>query len=324
LERIALGGLQCAGKGGGFVTDLRADALSPIDTATLWPQLSRLNTEVIATRSAESLLISSGLAATGLARIPRVPRTAVLGLRRGLRYRGVVVCRELGGGAAWEICSLRLARDIDDDATACLLASAADDIARRGGRRIFLRYPEGTPHEEPILESGVRPYMLETLYAVTAQRKGRSSEFRTARRLDRHGLFRLYNRSVPTSVRQNEAATLPEWRALVDSLDCEKEFVLEGVTGINAWTGIGEREVRISISPEVHEALPLAFDLVECQSGQNAALVAAEHQPEIAAEAERRGYPQLGSRYAAARRMVLLHPMKEGVPAPAAGTQPLT
>ena len=55
------------------MSDLRADTLSPIDAATLWPQLHRLDTEVIATRGGENLLVTCGLAATGLTRLPRIP-----------------------------------------------------------------------------------------------------------------------------------------------------------------------------------------------------------------------------------------------------------
>jgi len=47
------------------------------------------------------LLLTSALAATGLANLPRMPRTAVLGVKRGLGYRGVLVARELSGGAGW-------------------------------------------------------------------------------------------------------------------------------------------------------------------------------------------------------------------------------
>ena len=46
------------------MADLRADPLSPIDAGTLWPQLSRLDTEVITIRSTGHILVSSGLAAT--------------------------------------------------------------------------------------------------------------------------------------------------------------------------------------------------------------------------------------------------------------------
>ena len=83
------------------MSELRAEPLSPIDAATLWPQLRRLATEVVATRAGENLLLSSGLAATGLTHLPRMPRTVVVGLRRGLNYRGVLVGRELAGGAGW-------------------------------------------------------------------------------------------------------------------------------------------------------------------------------------------------------------------------------
>src|SRR5262245_31941694 len=120
------------------MSELGAEPLSPIDAATLWPQLGRLDTEIVATRGGENLLVSSGLAATGLTRLPKIPRTVVLGTRRGLGYRGVGVARELAGGAGWEIVSLRISRPKDDEVVVALCEGVCYEVAGRGGRTVYL------------------------------------------------------------------------------------------------------------------------------------------------------------------------------------------
>jgi hypothetical protein len=297
------------------VTDLRADPLSPIDAATLWPQLRRLSTEVIATRAGENLLLSSGLAATGLTNLPRVPRTAVLGLKRGLGYRGVLVSRELAGGAGWETVSLRISRDKDDEAVTALLAGAATEAARRAGRTLYLRYPEGSPHARAIQRAGLMPYRNERLYALRQRDPGSegSAAFRPATRADRAGIFRLYCRVMPEHVRRHEAPTAQDWRAVVDSYDCEREFVAEGDRGLIAWAGVSEREARLMVDTSVEGLGDAALDLVELQLGRQAALVLAEDQGSLEHNAAARGYTPLGVRLMCARRLAVLNPLKEVV-----------
>ena len=300
------------------MSELKADPLSPIDAATLWPQLGRLNTEVIATRGAENLLVSSGLAATGLTHLPRVPRTVVLGVRRGLTYRGVAVARELSGGAGWEVVSLRLARPKDDDTIVALCAGISECVAGRGGRTVYLRYAEGSLHAEALRKGGFFAYRLERLYAVRAGKAQGETPFRPAGRADRHGVFRLYCRAVPEMVRRHEAPTQQDWRAVLDSFECAHEFVLDGPEGLAAWVGIGERESHVLVDDPDGGVVQTTLDLVESQSGRHSTLVVAEHQFPIESAANDRGYTAMGTRLMCARRLALLNPMKEVVAAPVA------
>lgn len=299
------------------MSELRADPLSPIDAATLWPQLHRLCTEVIATRTGENLLLASGLAATGLSHLPRVPRTAVLGVKRGLSYRGVIIARELSGGAGWEVCSLRLARDKDDEAVAALLTGVSQEVAQRGGRTAYLRYAEGSPHAHALRRGGFYAYRLEHLYAVPLTDRSSETPFRPVARADRHGVFRLYCRAVPEIVRRNEAPTQQEWRSVLDSYDCRREFVLDREGGLNAWVGIGERESYLLIDNPGEGVVAAALDLVETQSGRHGALVVAEHQGNIEHAAVERGYTALGVRLMCARRLAVMDTLKEVVAVPA-------
>lgn len=297
-----------------------AEPLSPIDAATLWPQMRRLATEVIATRGGESLLLSSGLAASGLARLPRIarlPRTVVLAVKRGLGYRGVLAARELAGGAGWEIVSLRLGRDKDDDTVLALLNGASQEIARRGGRTLYLRYAEGSPHAAALRRGGMFAYRLERLYALPVSARPGESLFRHAARADRHGIFRLYCRAVPESVRRQEAPTQQDWRAVLDSYDCEREFVLDRETALAAWVGFGAREAHVLIDGAGEGVLDATLDLVETQSARHGALVVAEHQGDIERAAIERGYTALGLRVVCARRLALMKPLKEVIAVPA-------
>ena len=302
------------------MSELRADPLSPIDTATLWPQLHRLNTEVIATRDTENLLVSSGLAATGLTRLPRIPklpRTAVLGVKRGLSYRGVLVARELSGGAGWEVVCLRLSRPKDDDVVIALVSGACQEVARRGGRTMYLRYAEGSPHAPALRRGGMFAYRLERLYAIPPSPRQSETIFRNAERSDRHGVFRLYCRAVPESVRRQEAPTQQDWRAVLGSFDCDREYVLDRSGALAAWVGIGEREAHVLIDGMVEGAVDAALDLVETHAGRHGSLVVAEHQGDIERNAVARGYTAMGVRLMCARRLAVVNSLKEVVAVPA-------
>lgn len=296
------------------MSELRAEPLSPIDAATLWPQLGRLSTEVIATRGGENLLVTSGLAATGLTHLPKMPRTSVLGVRRGLGYRGVCVARELAGGAAWEVDSLRIAREKDDEAITALCDGVAEEIARRGGRTAYLRFAEGSPHARALRQGGFMAYRIEHLYAVGTGSGSAETPFRPATRADRHGVFRLYCRAVPEVVRRNEAPTQQDWRAVLDSFDTDREYVVDIPEGFSAWVGIGERESYVMLDDSSGELLEAALNLVEQHAGRHGTLVIAEHQISLESAAVERGYPQLGVRLMSARRLAVLNPLKEVVP----------
>lgn len=295
------------------MTDLRADALSPIDAATLWPQMSRLGTEVIATRSAENLLVSSGLAATGLSRLPRVPKTVVMGVRPGIKYRGVLVARQLQGGIAWEVDSLRIARDTDPEVVAALLNGTADEVVRRGSRGVVLRHEDGSPHERPIQRSGFRAYVREQLYALppSSRRGEQQTSFRPITGADEAPLFRLYCRAVPEAVRRYEAPTGEHWRAIRDSYACDHEFVLEGEGALAAWVGIGDREARLLSLATESTVTEQAFSLAEAKLGRQGALVISEFQESLARAALAAGFTPLGVRVVCARTLAVTQALAE-------------
>lgn len=310
-----------------MTTELRAEPLSPLDAATLWGQMTRLNTEVVATRTSASLLLNSGIAAarlTNLPHLPRIPHSIVLSVKRGMRHRGVVILTELDGGTAWEVVSLRLAREMDHAAVTSLLAAASDEMVQRGGKRLMMRYAESSPYEDAIHAAGLQSYVSEQLYALPqANVLPGNGRFRTVVRSDRAAIFRLYCRSVPESVRRQEALTQQEYRAIHAAHETAHEYALDHEASMAVWVGIGEREARIMAGAVGGETLDACLDLIEAQPSRPATLVVPEFQPEVASRALERGYGELGARRVSARRMAILNPMKEVVVAGISETMPL-
>ncbi|HJP40605.1 MAG TPA: hypothetical protein QGF35_02740 [Dehalococcoidia bacterium] len=303
------------------MSELRADTLSLIDTATLWPQLHRLDTEAVAARGAGHLFVSSGLAATGLTRLPRIPRTSVLGVRGGLRYKGVVVARELAGGAGWEIVSTRLAQESDDPTLEALLVGAQKECTARGAHTLLVRYPEGSPHGGAFHRSGFTPHTLECLHTLpAAEGVDPTDKFRPATSRDRSGIFRLYCRVVPEHVRKREAATQQEWRSLLDSYECDQGFVAPGEDHPAIWIGGGEREGRILCDESARHLIQDALQLLGKLLDRGGVLVLPEYQPDIEREALELGCERLGTRLLCARRLAILNPLKEAQKVPVPGT----
>jgi hypothetical protein len=230
----------------------------------------------------------------------------------------VAVGRELEGGAGWEVVSLRLARDKDDEVVTALLSTMGHEVAGRGGRNLYLRYAEGSPHKEAIRRSGLMTYRIEHLYAVPPRCDVHvSGLFRLATRADRHGVFRLYCRAVAEHIRRQEAPTQQEWRAVLDSFDCSREFVVERDGSLVAWVGTGDRESRILAEPGIEGLVDAALDVVEASGPHPGTLVLAEDQGYIERCAVARGHGALGVRLVCARRLALLNPLKEVVAVPA-------
>jgi hypothetical protein len=121
---------------------------------------------------------------------------------------------------------------------------------------------------------------------------------------------------VPENVRRHEAPTQQEWRAVLDSFDCHREFVLDREGAIAAWVGIGEREAHVLVDSD-EGGVDATLDLVEACSGRNGSIVIAEHQVDVERHAESRGYTALGVRLMCARRLAVLNPLKEVVAVPA-------
>ncbi|MEX1255904.1 MAG: hypothetical protein WEE64_16355 [Dehalococcoidia bacterium] len=138
---------------------------------------------------------------------------------KGATLRGLVSARRRGSKAAWEIDCLIDAAEDDEGVLLSLLDRLAADAGRAGAEKVFLRMPAGSGTMATVARTGfvawqgerlmvregkVEPHALSAPERATLRRWGRADAYAT---------FRLYNRSVPESVRRVEAATFREWNA---------------------------------------------------------------------------------------------------------------
>ena len=165
---------------------------------------------------------------------------------------------------------------------------------------------------------------LERLFAPSADVVAPlETSFRAARRQDRHAIFRLYCRAVPENVRRQEAVTQQEWRSVLDSYDCDSEFVFERDGVLHGWVGTGSREARLLIDDSDPSLVPAALGLIETKIGRHGIVVLAEHQLAEQRLASERGYTALGTRLTCARRLAMRNSLKEAIAVPAVDTIPL-
>lgn len=296
------------------MSDAHAEPLSPLDAAALWPQLGRLSTEVIATRHGESLLVKSGLAAAHLTNLPKVRRTMVMGMRKGLGYRGVLIARELSGGIAWEVVSLRLARETDDEAIEALLAATAKEVLVRSGHTLYLRYAEGSPHQTAIRHGGFVSYVSETLFAPPPPTAPPGmAALRDIQKSDAYAVFRLYCQACPEAVRRYEAPTFEAWAGAHDAFDVAGEFVAGEEGSLTLWVGLGEREGRLFVRDADKSLTAAALSAIETGVGRSGTLVAYQYQEMVARAALERGYTELGTRMVCARSLAIAQTLAERV-----------
>jgi len=296
------------------MNEAHAEPLSPLDAAALWPQLRRLNTEIIATRHGESLFVRSGLAAAHLTNLPKVRRTMVMGMRKGLGYRGVLIARELSGGIAWEVVSLRLARETDEEAIEALLAAIAKEVLTRSGHTLYLRYAESSPHETAIRHAGLVSYVSETLFAPPepVDPPGMAA-LRDITKSDAYAVFRLYCQTAPEPVRRHEAPTFEAWAAAHDAFDAAGELVAGAEGSLTLWAGLGEREGRLFVRDADETLTIAALSAIETAVGRSGTLVAYEYQETVVRLALERGYTELGTRMVCARSLAISQTLAERV-----------
>ena len=220
--------------------------------------------------------------------------------------------------------SVRLARDMDDETVVALVAAACEEAAHRLSRTVYLRIAEGSPHIAAVRRSGMLAYSLEFLFAPSSDVVAPlETPFRSAIGQDRHAIFRLYCRAVPGHVRRQEATTQQEWRAVLDSYECDHEFVVERDGAIVAWVGAGAREARILIDGDHPDTIVGALDLIETKIGRHGIVVLGEYQIAEHRLASERGYTSLGTRLICARRLAIRTTLKEAIAVSSVETVPL-
>lgn len=153
------------------------------------------------------------------------------------RIRGLISVRSRPSPTSWQVDSLLLGAGPEDlDICLRLLEYISAVGGEVGVQKVFLRVERSSPLAETARQAGLTPYKSELLYwqeslmpmAMAADLPGVTA--RPKRPGDELALFHLYSAAVPSQVREAEAMTFDEWKAIVRkdlSLPTQRELVME-------------------------------------------------------------------------------------------------
>ena len=172
------------------------------------------------------------------------PRRRALTLVEGMHLVAITVLRSRQGARTWEFSHVYASAEALDECGA-LLEQCGAAVAADGAERLFLRIPEGrVPDASPLAavarRSGFYPSLTEWVYQpeqeITEAQGPAMLQLRPRIEADLHPLFRLYNASVPSTVRSAYGLTLDQWRdAQEPALGPVDEYVWEREGALLGW-----------------------------------------------------------------------------------------
>ena len=239
---------------------------------------------------------------------------------RGATIRGLISARRRAKRSAWEVETLI---DVDDDpgVVLSLFSRMVEGITPLGAERVFLRLEEGSPLVEAARSAGFFTYQRETLVRCDNPRPAthHDQRLRARRKEDALGLFHLYSRSAPASVRAIEGLTFREWQAAQESWGKRPtDLVLEEEAAITGWlrfaAGQPARLAAMGDARHIEPILMTGLGRLRGDAGPVYALVP-DYATGLAGILEAHGF-EPDSRYAALAKR-LIKPVEELSPEPA-------
>lgn len=172
------------------------------------------------------------------------------------RIAGVAVLRARCGRRAWEVAHLYASPDglphVRD-----LLESSVGYVAQRGGERVFLRVLYRSPVQDVARQAGFTPCYVEEVFflerSMSASADMPGLPMRPMTTADLHGLFRLYNATVPVNARSMVGLTLDQWAdAREQPQGSAQEFVWEDQGMVRGWLRLTSRKKELEADALLH------------------------------------------------------------------------
>jgi hypothetical protein len=134
---------------------------------------------------------------------------------RGATIRGLISARPRAKRSAWEVEVLIDASE-DESVGLSLFSRMTAGVTKQGAERVFLRLRGDSPLTDQARAAGFFSYGNEVLYRREGSqwRPGEGDlALRSRSKADAFGIFQLYNRVAPATVRAIEGLTFREWQA---------------------------------------------------------------------------------------------------------------
>lgn len=160
---------------------------------------------------------------------------------RGATIRGLISARPRAKRSAWEVEVLINASD-DESVALALFSRMTAGVIKQGAERVFLRLGADSAICETARAAGFFKYGSEILYRRSAGKSAHPEALeglRSRAKSDAFGIYELYRRSAPATVRAIEGLTFREWQAAQEKWGGRaSDLLLEEDGLITAWVRV--------------------------------------------------------------------------------------
>jgi hypothetical protein len=196
---------------------------------------------------------------------------------QGQSIGGLISARQRGNRTVWEIDCLIAATD-DERAIGNLFDQVSSAAGRAGVLKIFLRLELGSDLIAPARRAGFVPYQEEILLRadgpVQSTPLAPDLAVQPRQTSDAFALYRLYNASVPETIRRIEAPTFQQWIAMSErrgSGRSKRDFVVrrddDAIAQVRACPERDRARIDIAALPSAGDTLPGLIDLACIHAG---------------------------------------------------------
>lgn len=229
----------------------------------------------------------------------RLQRQA-LAMVNGMHLLAVSVVRPRQGPRAWEVAHLYVSPKGEERCDS-LLEECVVSVGEQGGERLFWRMEDGSPMETVAWRTGFVAGPHEQVYVLGGEASTDDRyamlQMRSMKSVDLHDVFRLYNASVPASIRSAYALTMDQWQDAQERTEgAADEFVWEREGHLRGWVRVVYEGARPTIEAMLHPDEGAAARLLcgealrLCDKGKQPAWVLQEHQTELLRALEQNGW----------------------------------
>ena len=254
-------------------------------------------------QSASSGLPPFALPAFLLDRFVEHRRENIFGSIDGGRITGLASACRHAGSTSWGVCQL-VAVHGDEQSCGELLETLGGHAGEHGAERLFLLLPDEGGLVDVGRKSGFSPCTSLTVFTLLGRAAlvGAAPLQRHRPRLsgDDHALYRIYNATTPSEVRETAGLTLQQWADAQEPRSKRTRELVVEEEGIRAWVRLDSRRryvrVRSMIDPLWRGDLRSLVALVLDQVGSRGVLwEVPAYQESLRLTLERVGFQMSGT-----------------------------
>jgi hypothetical protein len=226
---------------------------------------------------------------------------------RGATIRGLISARPRAKRSAWEVEVLIDASD-DESIALSLFSRMTAGVIKQGAERVFLRVGDESAIQETARSAGFFRYSSEVLYKREGNHwrpSGSDVPLRSRAKSDAFGIYELYNRVAPATVRAIEGLTFREWQAAQEKWGGRaSDLLLEEDGVITAWVRVMPGSLgRINVLAErgpYDSPLGAGLDVLQ---DRDVFCLAADYNAELISALERLSFQPVARYLSLAKRL---------------------